>query len=512
MSKKISIIAVVITLVIISLIISIYLPNKQKIEKNMEEKSTSYYLLKKDEKFGVINDKGNIIVQPKYTEVVIPNLHKAVFLCYNEDKEIVLNEKEEKILTQFEKIEAIKLENIISESIYEKNALKYEKDGKFGLINIDGETILDAKYDEISSLGYKQGEILIKENDKYGIISDSGKRIIKTEYDSITSDQYYNVEDGYKKSGYIVCNTTQDGYRYGYFDYNGGKVLEAEYNQIIRLSQIPKGNEAYLIAAKNGQYGIFVNNNKIINTQYQSISYDNGIFIVERTGKYGAINEKGMEILKPEYSEMQINGIYIYTTKDEEHQVFDKNGSKVDIPENVTIEPTEKSEYYIKIQQDGDSEKYILLNSNFEEITHQEYQYIEYLFNNYFIATNTEGKSGIIDEKENKIVDFTYDLIQTIKDKKIIQARDFETNTTKIYNSEIKEVETIKDIHIQSLDDYVKIYNEETETYIDNNGNKIEDGDKLEEIKKNNAILRIENYKRITYGVEQYYYVEDNEK
>lgn len=512
MSKKISIIAVVITLVIISLIISIYLPNKQKIEKNMEEKSTSYYLLKKDEKFGVINDKGNIIVQPQYTEVVIPNLHKAVFLCYNEDKEIVLNEKEEKILTQFEKIEAIKLENIISESIYEKNALKYEKDGKFGLINIDGETILDAKYDEISSLGYKQGEILIKENDKYGIISDSGKRIIKTEYDSITSDQYYNVEDGYKKSGYIVCNTTQDGYRYGYFDYNGGKVLEAEYNQIIRLSQMPKGNEAYLIAAKNGQYGIFVNNNKIINTQYQSISYDNGIFIVERTGKYGAINEKGMEILKPEYSEMQINGIYIYTTKDEEHQVFDKNGSKVDIPENVTIEPTEKSEYYIKIQQDGDSEKYILLNSNFEEITHQEYQYIEYLFNNYFIATNTEGKSGIIDEKENKIVDFTYDLIQTIKDKKIIQARDFETNTTKIYNSEIKEVETIKDIHIQSLDDYVKIYNEETETYIDNNGNKIEDGDKLEEIKKNNAILRIENYKRITYGVEQYYYVEDNEK
>ena len=36
------------------------------------------------------------------------------------------------------------------------------------------------------------------------------------------------------------------------------------------------------------------------------VLYYNGIFIVERTGKYGAINEKGMEILKPEYSEMQI--------------------------------------------------------------------------------------------------------------------------------------------------------------------------------------------------------------
>ena len=127
MSKKISIIAVVITLVIISLIISIYLPNKQKIEKNMEEKSTSYYLLKKDEKFGVINDKGNIIVQPKYTEVVIPNLHKAVFLCYNEDKEIVLNEKEEKILTQFEKIGILIRHNFdfgknkIAKSVFELN-------------------------------------------------------------------------------------------------------------------------------------------------------------------------------------------------------------------------------------------------------------------------------------------------------------------------------------------------------------------------------------------------------
>ncbi len=44
-----------------------------------------------------------------------------------------------------------------------------------------------------------------------------------------TSDQYYNTEDGYKKSGYIVRITTQDGYRYGYFDYEGGKLFETEY-------------------------------------------------------------------------------------------------------------------------------------------------------------------------------------------------------------------------------------------------------------------------------------------
>lgn len=511
MSKKVSLIIIVGILVVLSLVLSIYVPNKQKINKDIEEKSTSYYLLKKGEKFGIINENGNIIVEPQYTEIVIPNLHRPVFLCYDEEKEIVLNEKAEKIFTQFENIEAIRLENIISESLYEKNVLRYQKDGKFGLLNLDGETILEAKYEEISSLGYKQGEILIKENGKYGIIDEKGKRIIKPEYDSISSDQYYNTEDGYKKSGYIVCNITQDGYRYGYFDYEGGKVLEVEYNQIIRLSQMSKGNEAYLISAKNGQYGVFVNNNKIINTQYQSISYDSGIgmFIVERTGKYGAINEKGMEILKPEYSDIQINGIYMYTKKDEEQKVFDKSGSQVDIDDNITIEATTSSEYYIKIEQ-NDNETYTLLNSKLEEITNQKYQYLEYLFKNYFIATNMDGQSGIVDENGNIIVDFKYDLIQTIKDKNIIQARDFETNTTNIYNNEVKEIESIKDIHIQVLDDYIKIYNEETEIYVDNNGNKIEDKGKLEEIKKNNAILRIGNFKRVTYGVEQYYYIDEN--
>ena len=150
--------------------------------------------------------------------------------------------------------------------------------------------------------------------------------------------------------------------------------------------------------------------------------------------------------------------------------------------------------------------------SGLDELTTQKYQYLEYLFGNYFIATNTDGKAGIIDDKENTIVEFQFDLIQTIKDKNVIQAINFETNITKIYNNEIKEIEQIKDIHIQNLDDYIKIYNDETEIYLDNNGNKIEDENRLEEIRKNNAILRINNFKRVTYGVEQYYYVEEGQE
>lgn len=512
MAKKTSIIVVIsIIIIAISLIISIYLPNKKTIDEKIEDNSISYYLLKNDEKFGVINGSGDVVIKPEYEEIIIPNPHKAVFLCKNKEENKILNDKNEEIFKKYENIEAIGLTNIITESAYEKNVLKYEQNGKFGLLGINGEVVVEAKYEEISSLGYKEGEILVKENNKYGIISYKGYQIIKSIYDSIVSDQYYCTEDGYKKSGYIVCNVTSDGYRYGYYDYDGSKILDTEYNQVMRLKEVSNKDDIYLITAKNGQYGVFINNNKIINTQYQSISYDKmmGLFIVERTGQYGAINEKGIEILKPEYSEIQINGIYMYTQKGEEQKVFDKTGKEVDIPFNIIIQATTNTEYYIKIEQ-NELEEYSILNSNLEEMIEQKYKYVEYIYEKYFIATNAEDKSGIIDSEGNTIVDFKFDLIQTIKDKNIIQAMNFETGITEIYNNELNQILELEKINIQSLDDYIKVYNEDEEYYLDNNGNKIEDDEKLKAIQESNAILRINNFKRVTYGVEQYYYIEEN--
>ncbi len=190
--------------------------------------------------------------------------------------------------------------------------------------------------------------------------------------------------------------------------------------------------------------------------------------------------------------------------------VFDKTGKEIEIDTNTIIESTKNSKYFIKIEQNEEQEIYSILNSNLEKITTKNYKYVEYLQDKYFIAISEEGKSGIIDEQENVIIEFKYDLIQTIKGKNIIQARNFESDMTEIYTNELNKILEIKNINIQILDDYSKIYNEEEEYYLDNNGNKIEDEEKLEEIKKSNAILRIGNFKRVTYGVEQYYYIEEN--
>ena len=510
MSKKKTLVIIIsVLIIIVSIVMSIYLPNRKKIVEKIEETSI-YYKLKQDDKYGIINEKGELVLEPHYEEIIIPNLHKAVFICKNKDEQKILNDKNEELFTQYEDIEPIELINIVSESSYETNVLKYKKDDKYGLINFEGEKIAEPKYDEISSLGYKDGEVIVKEDGKYGILNTvTGTTIIKTIYDSIESDQYYNETNGYKRSGYIVCNVTSEGYRYGYYDYEGSKVLDTEYNQITRLTQVGDKTDMYLIIAKNGQYGVYINNNKIINTEYQSISYNSGLemFIVEKTGQYGTINEKGVQILNLEYSDIQINGIYIYTKKGEEQIIYDKDGKKIDISPNIIIEKTDSQDYYIKIEQNEDTAIYTIVNSRYEDVIEQKYTYIENLYDGYFIAINDNGKTGIIDTEGNIIVDFVYDLIQTVKNKDVIQTFNFENNMTYIYNKKIEKTLEMNNANIESNKDYIKVYNEEEEIYLDNNGDKIIKKEILEEIKNSDATAKIGEYKKVTEGIGKYYYI-----
>jgi len=426
MSRKASIIAISV-IIVISLIISIYIPNKEKIEET-ENTSITYNIIEKNGKFGVTRNE-EIIIEPQYDEIIIPNQHREVFLCTEGQDKKIKNASNKEIFQEYENVNAIP----VHDSEYEKNILIYQEYDKYGLLSITGKKITEAKYEEIFSSGYRESEVVVKENEKYGIIDENGKIKIKTNYDAICSDEYYTEENGYKKSGYIVQQKTSDGYRYGYYDSEGIQVLKEEFNQINRLTQI-QSNEIYLIAAKNGQYGVFINNSKIINTQYQQIEYNSDleIFIVERTEKFGVIQLNGTEILKPEYSEIQINGIYIYTVKEQEKKVWDTNGNEIQISFDTVIQKT-NSEYFIKSEQGY----YWILDSNFETISKQGYKYLEFAYDSYFIATNEQDKCGVIDLQENIILDFKYDVIQLVKGENKLQAIDFNTNKTDFYDEKI---------------------------------------------------------------------------
>ena len=124
------------------------------------------------------------------------------------------------------------------------------------MIDFEGKRITKPIYDSIDSLNYKEGQLLVKQDGKTGVINIKGNTLIDIKYDQINVDGYYTKEGGYNYSGYIVSTTTDQGYRYGYINYDGKLLLEPNYNQLSRVTQIQDNNNAYIICAENGRYGV----------------------------------------------------------------------------------------------------------------------------------------------------------------------------------------------------------------------------------------------------------------
>ena len=99
-----------------------------------------------------------MIVPNNYINIIIPNPTKAVFIVTNENGETsVVNEKNEKIFTEYSNVQPIETDGTVTELPYEKSVLRYEEDGKYGLIDFSGKAITKAIYDEVSSVKYKEG-------------------------------------------------------------------------------------------------------------------------------------------------------------------------------------------------------------------------------------------------------------------------------------------------------------------------------------------------------------------
>lgn len=480
----ISIIAIVVIAIIV--IGGIFLKNILE-EYNIEEVNQfSYFTLYQNQKYGVIDTKGNIIVEAKYDKVAIPNPSKPVFICYydynsQEDSYStkVYNEKNEEIFSQYEQVLPLMFQDSTAKVPYEKSVLKYKENGKYGIMDFEGKKITKAQYTSIESLLYKEGYLIVEENDKYGIINGKGKRIVKSQYDTITADGYYKEDSKYKYAGFIVSSKTETGYQYGYINFKGKVILEAEYNEVDRVTEISDNENAYLVAFKNGQAGLLKNKKYILQHQYEDIEYNknNKLFTVQKASRQGIVDLEGKQIIETEYDNIFISQDLIIAEKDGESYTFDINGNKQDSEVNNELIKTENENYFISIE---DNEKYGVLNKNNEKIIDNNYQYIEYVFGDLFIATKN-GKSGVIDATGNTKINLEYDVVQRLENTNIIQAIKIKENVTKLYNKNLEEVSSLKNAVVYNKNNYIKVVSDTDMQYLDKEGNIISSKEILEQ-------------------------------
>lgn len=477
MNKKIRWIIIGIVAVIIIAISIMAIINEVQLHYKVEEISEyKYFTLEQNQKYGVIDRNGNIVIEAEYGAVQIPNPSKAIFVCvkeYNENTKeyetVVYNEKKEVLLSNYKNVQAISIYTNVNSTPYEKSVLTYKENGKYGLINLEGKQITKPVYDEISSINYKEGTFLVKQNELEGIINMKGKVIIKCEYESVTSDNYYSENGNKKQAGFIVSKKTEDGYRYGYANYRGTIILNPIYTQLERVTEIANEKGVYFIAFENGQAGLLKNNKEILNYEYEDIQYNvlGSIFVTKRNGKYGAVNQEGTTVLYPEYDNVYTGGMYLNALKDKDIFIFDLNGNKIETNE-VSKTKTENANYYITIDKNN---KYKVVDSKDNIIIDKDYTYIEYLPGDYFIVER-DSKSGIIDSNGKSVIELKYDSISRINETDILQME--KDKNIALYNLNMKEIVSMDNAIVKEVKDekaYILLYSDTDFKYLDKNGN-----------------------------------------
>jgi len=468
--------------ILISVIVFVYLfkgyARKENLNYEIEQvNEINYMLINENNKFGVINKSGEVVVSPIYDEIDIPNPSKALFVCmynYNEEKQEynikVLNDKAEQILYEYVIVEAIKINPTVSKIPYEKSVLKIKKNGKYGLIDFQGNIIVKPNYEQIESLDCKEGLLCVKKDGKYGVINIKGGIVLKEKYDSIQSDGYYEENSGYNKSGFVIGEKENDIYKYGYINSEGKQLLDIKYNQIERIYNNNKNDDTYLVAFENEKAGFYKNSNNILKHEYEDIIYDfnNNCLIIQKDNKQGVFDLNGNEIINVQYDNIFTSGKYVNAQNESIIDIYNYNTKeKINIDNVIAVNETLNTKYAIVITT---QEKYKILNLENNELKTEEYDYLEYMYDNNFIA-NKQGKYGIVNaENGTVLLKFKYDLIIKTSNNKVAKCILNKDNITEVF---IKDKIAIKsnNINIHIYDNFINIIGDDCLKYFDFEGN-----------------------------------------
>lgn len=419
------IIAIAVVIMFIFIIRNV-LKERKEIKKEYE-----YFALYAQNKWGVINQDGEEVIQPSYQEmIVIPDKTKEVFICtYNVNEENgtyqtkAVNSNNEEILTGYDQIEALDNMDKNGNVWYEENVLRVKKNGKYGLIDLLGKEILPVEYDEITVLDGTENSILIKKADKIGLVNDTGSIIIECNYKEIKK-----LGDTYK-DGYI---TIDEQGKYGVISATKKQILDNKYDEISQVAlkeyyQVKEDEKVKLINSKgetvieNGfdqiksvtTNGIIFEKNNLfgeMNTSgemvleagYQDLKEaNNGIYIAKQNDKYGIIDNVGNIQIPFEYQIITYNEkAKLFLADDSEYKtsIID---NQYNIKATGILSEINTDEEYIRMRVDDDYKYY---NLKGEEISN-----IEALKNNTIFLSKKDGKYGFVDKKGKAITEYIYD-------------------------------------------------------------------------------------------------------
>lgn len=192
---------------------------------------------------------------------------------------------------------------------------------RYGVINLQGQLITNKDYREISS--YREGLAVVKYREGYGYIDTKGNLVIPNEFskaNDFSEGRAVVQKDG--KSGYIdkkgkiVINLEyskcldfsggravvyQGARKAGLIDTMGNQIIEPSLNRLINFADgrgLMRDDDYrfYYITEQARRYDGYYE---------RATEFHHGVAVVQIDGKWGIINQKGIEIIPPKYDKIE---------------------------------------------------------------------------------------------------------------------------------------------------------------------------------------------------------------
>ena len=263
------------------------------------------------------------------------------------------------------------------------------KDGQWGLVDFNGNTIVPCMYNSIGELQCGVYVVTQKEEiagsrwkrSKYGLLGADGHVIVKPQYDFIT------------------------GFSEGYA---GARDLDGNVYLIDTL-----GHTTSIPAGYNPEWSAYT---------FEGGCYTEGILCLEHEGKYGVLDRLGKEVVTFVYDRkvQVLNGWivlerYVKESKEYEYIVVDKNGHRYQSTEEKFLYPIG---VYLHLIRDG---KHGLIDKNGKTVMPFEYDYIRE--KGSYVVADRNGQTCIFDESLHELISFESGenlLVRHIKDDIIL--------------------------------------------------------------------------------------------
>lgn len=453
-------------LIIILFIIGINLilkADKDKVvSKNIE---LNYYTVFSNGNWGVINSSGDIIIEPTYPEmIIIPNKAKPFFICTYEVnyadgsyKTKIVNEKNEELLVGYESKSVILNYDENNNIWYDGNAVIAERQGRFGLVNLDGKEILPCEYESVTPLKGVKNSMLVKNDGKFGIVNSDGTIIVPIEFASVSA-----LTADYK-NGFLVKNAEN---KFGVIKSDGQVALECKYDDIKNIEDnnnyIVKENGIWkvltadgttflegkvdnavamnygnVVINDNGKFGVISLQEEVtVPTTYESLTYMfEDKYAAKKDGKFGIINSKNETMVEFKYDDIAYNqttdylkakkddGNYDYMTRD--FTIKLTSGEESVYNTFISIKTGDDIKYYnYKLEEKSNKDvyttntlfvhkengKYGFINKDGKVVVEAKYDDAREQNDCGFVAVKKDGKWGALDQYGNVAVEPKYEL------------------------------------------------------------------------------------------------------